>query len=158
MEMTCGLEDLLAAEREELARECSSALDGFGDGRNERGKFRVFAQLFHQHFRIGDDDSQNIVEVVGDAPGKASDGLHFLHVAESLLDAPDMRDVFGNDFIIEDDTGFISHAASADLDGNNLAVLASPMRFQLGELFSRSRLIENQGRVLALLENIGCQI
>ncbi len=53
-----------------------------------------------QHFRIGDDDSQNVVEIVSDASGKPSNGFHFLHVAKSLLDAAHVRDIFGDHFKI----------------------------------------------------------
>ena len=125
---------------------------------DERRKFSVVSQLLHQHFRIGDDDPQHIVEIVRDAAGKASDGFHFLHVAKSLLDSPDVGDVFGDHFKIKHLPLVIPHGAPADLNGNNLAVFLFPMRFQLGELLSRAGLIEHERGVLTLFENIGCQV
>ena len=76
--------------------------------------FGVVMHLFHQHFRIGDNDSQNIVEVVGDAACKSPDGFHFLHMAEPLFDATDMGNVFGDHLKIEHCPGVILYRAAAD--------------------------------------------
>jgi hypothetical protein len=93
MPVTCSeneiarFEHLLAAEREELPGERCPALYSLGNRTHDGRKFRIIVKFFDQHFRISDDHSQNVVEIVSDASGEPPNGFHFLNVAKSLFNA-----------------------------------------------------------------------
>src|SRR5579863_8073967 len=90
--------------------------------------------------------------------GKAPDGFHLLRVAQSVFDSPYMRDVFGDYFQIEHFPGVMPHRAPADRYVDALASLLPPMRPQPRELLPRSGLVKHERRVLALFEDVGCQV
>src|SRR6267142_1401913 len=82
-----GLQDLLTAEGQELPGESGAALDGFFDLGGQRKERAAGFNFFHHHAAIADNYPEDVVEVMGDAAGQASNGFHFLNVAEALLQA-----------------------------------------------------------------------
>ena len=87
-----GLDELAAAEGEQLPRQAGGALGGLGD--LLRGARRRFLQSGrHQQRGVAVNDGEDVVEIVRDAAGKLADGLHFLRLAQLLLQPPLRRDV-----------------------------------------------------------------
>jgi hypothetical protein len=52
-----------------------------------------------QSLQVAEDDGQEIVEIVGDAPGKLTDTFHFLRLAQGFFGLPPLGDLdcFGHD-------------------------------------------------------------
>ncbi len=68
------------------------ALGGLGDLlRGTRRRFIKFGRAEERCVAV--DDGENVVEVVRDAAGELADGLHFLRLAELLLQPPLRRDI-----------------------------------------------------------------
>ncbi len=84
-----GLDDLAAAEGEQLAGQPGRALGGLRDLlRGTRGRV---IQLGHRQQRgVAVNDGEDVVEIVRDAAGKLADGLHFLRLAQLFLQ-PSLR-------------------------------------------------------------------
>jgi hypothetical protein len=55
---------------------------------------RLFGQVAVDGVEIADDHLEQVVEVVGDAPGELADGLHFLGLTQRLLVGPQLRGAF----------------------------------------------------------------
>ena len=91
-----GTDDAWAPEREQLLGQCRGTVSGGPDllrgfelipGREPR----------HQQFAEAVDHHQQVVEVVGDAACKLTDGLHPLRQAQPLLEAAAFTDIDGHD-------------------------------------------------------------
>jgi hypothetical protein len=82
---------VLAAEREELAREGGRALGGALDQLD--GLAHAIVDLPQQELAAAQDDREQIVEVVGDAAREAADRLHLLGLAELALEGAVLGDV-----------------------------------------------------------------
>ena len=81
-----GLDDLLAAEGEELACEGAGACGGAEDfGGFGLGAGGLFGEVVVEDFAVAADGGEEVVEVVGDAAGEEADGLHFLGLEELLF-------------------------------------------------------------------------
>src|SRR5258708_21995956 len=87
----------------------------------------VESELGENHFGIAAYDHKEIVEVVGDAAGEASNGLHFLSLAELIFKGPAIGDVFSDGF--EDVGGFVGAAdgPAADSGSNDATVFLLPL-------------------------------
>src|SRR6266404_3738438 len=55
-----------------------------------------------QELRVGEDDRQQVVEVVGDTAGELADRFHLLSLTELFFQAASLTDVFGEDFVTLD--------------------------------------------------------
>ena len=80
------LEDLLPAEREELARQVRGALarpPAISSRSSRIGSPGL--RSASEHLAVAEDDRQEVVEVVRDAAGEVPDRLHLLRLAELLL-------------------------------------------------------------------------
>src|ERR1019366_1610224 len=77
--------DLAPSEGEQLLGEGGRAFAGAADFLNRRSLGIVCRKVVEEHVAVAVDDGQQVVEVVGDAAGEASDGLHFLRLQQLLL-------------------------------------------------------------------------
>ncbi len=78
------LQQLAAAEGQQLAGECGSALAGFSYFLYFLQERRIISQAIDEQIAIAGNDSQQVVEIMRDSSGKPSDGLHFLCLPEML--------------------------------------------------------------------------
>jgi hypothetical protein len=76
---------LLAAEGQELTREPRGALPGRLDLLDVGADRVVGREIPDQHRAIAEDDGEQVVEVVGDAPGELAERVHLLRGAELVL-------------------------------------------------------------------------
>ena len=74
---------------------------------------RVGADAFEQEFGVSRDDREQVVEVMRDAAGEASDGFHLLRLAELLLQGAAFGDVLGEQFE-EDGVAIVAEGASGE--------------------------------------------
>ena len=92
MSSRLGLDELAAAEGEQLARQPGGALGGLRD--LLRGTRAGVVQIGHRQQRcVAVDDGEDVVEIVRDAAGELADGLHFLRLAQLFLQPPLRRDI-----------------------------------------------------------------
>ncbi len=148
---TFELQHLLAAERQELARQAGGALAGSPDLLDRREVLGVGAQLGRQQLRVAENCGQQVVEVVGDAARELSDRIHLLSYAELLRH----RIAFGDVAEEADD-----ERLSADLDdrrrdfgGNRRAVRALDADLQeLEDAAVLQRLSERGENVFPVLD------
>ncbi len=104
---------LLAAEGEQLASECSGALSGSSDflgGPAQRG---VGPDTLQEELGVSRDHHEQVVEVMGDAAGEATDGFHLLGLAELLLQGAAFGDVLGEQ-LEEDGVAVVAEGASGE--------------------------------------------
>ena len=92
-----GLDHLLPAEREELARQGGGALGRLLD-LIDLGAHRVaLGQALGDQLPVPGDDVQQIIEVVGDPARQPADGFHLLRLPKLLLELLALRDVVHGD-------------------------------------------------------------
>ena len=77
-----GLDDLFAAEGQELPRQRGGALPRFADGFGVGPEGIPGGKASEEEAAIAIDDREQIIEVVGDTTGETADGLHFLGLDE----------------------------------------------------------------------------
>ena len=80
-----GLDDLLAAEGEELAGEGGCAFAGLADFLGAVPQGAVGIEAAGEEIGIAIDDGEQVIEIVSDTAGEASDAFQFLRLAELLL-------------------------------------------------------------------------
>src|SRR5262249_5227698 len=80
-----GLQDLAPAEREKLSGQPGGSLAGFADFLEVRAEGIPRLQDGGCDCRVAENDRKQVVEVVGDAAGHPSDGLHFLRLPKLLF-------------------------------------------------------------------------
>ena len=90
------LDDLLAAERQQLAREPRGARARLLNFRNVRLARIVRIEIGQQQLAVAQNHGQQIVEVVRHAAGQPSDGFHLLRLLILLLQRAAFGDVQGN--------------------------------------------------------------
>ena len=78
------LAHLAAAEGQELAYQVSGLEGAFEHAFQVGPVGAALVQVFHGQLGVADDHREDIVEVVGDAPGQVADGLHLLGLAQLL--------------------------------------------------------------------------
>ena len=71
------LQQRLAAERQQLPRECGGARGGVTDRLDRFLQIGIRIDIRAQYFAVGEDDREKIVEVVCNAAGELTDGFHF---------------------------------------------------------------------------------
>src|ERR1019366_3017126 len=122
-------EELLAAERQQLASEGRGAVGCLLDGLDLLVHGAALFQLLQQDLGVSVNDHQKVVEVVGDAAGEAADGIHFLRLAKLLFELTPVGDIFGDQF--QYFFGFIadSGGAAAEPHDDDAPVFASPLHF-----------------------------
>ena len=94
------LEDLLAAESQQLADEGLRAVRALHDFRQFAAETVITGLDGKSQLRIAADDGQKIVEIVRDTAGQPAERLHFLRLAKLLFERVDFRFgafVFGPD-------------------------------------------------------------
>ena len=123
------LEDLLAAEGEQLARQRRRAIGGVQDLVHLRGHRRVRLDAVRHQLGIAADRGQQVVEVVRDAAGEPADRLHLLGLAQLILELHAIADVVdgGDDRRLPAELGH--RTVRFDLD--DLAILAGAANGEL---------------------------
>ncbi len=87
------LHHLLAAEEQQLAREVARTLGRGADLVEALADVGRDVLVLGGEVGLHHDHGENIVEVVRDAAGELADGLHFLRLAQLLLDLAPFADV-----------------------------------------------------------------
>ena len=90
------LDDLLAAEGQQLAGELGGALAGFPNRRDVRPPGIVRVEILEQQLAIPQHHGEQVVEIVGDASGEPSDRFHLLGLLKLRLQRAALRDVQRN--------------------------------------------------------------
>jgi hypothetical protein len=80
-------------EPEELAREIASQCGGAPDLFEQDCVQRVARRGLDEQREVAEQDREQIVEVVGDAPGELADRLHLLRLPQLFLEPAPLRDV-----------------------------------------------------------------
>ncbi len=88
---------LLAGEGEELLREGGALFASLADFFNVAAKRVGGIELGEQQIAVEQEAGEEIIEIVGDASGEAADDLHFLGLAELLLEPGAFGGVFDQD-------------------------------------------------------------
>ncbi len=109
------------------------------------------------HFYLSLDDSQQIIEVVGNASRQLPDRLHFLRLAQLVLQLLPFRDVFCEDFEIRNLTCSVEHAPAAKTYQDGLSAKASPRALKSLTGTSTPELREKFIVVDRLVENLRSQ-
>jgi len=78
-------EDLLAAEREELLGQGARSLAGLGDLAQLVLEPVPLVEVLERAGRVAVDDEQEVVEIVGDPAGQATDRFHLLRLEELIV-------------------------------------------------------------------------
>ena len=81
-----GVDDLMPAEGEELARQRGGAIGRLGDLGGGRAQLGVGRQLVEHQLAVAADHRQQVVEVVGHAAGQPADRLELLALIELRLE------------------------------------------------------------------------
>ena len=87
------LQDLLAAERQQLAGQPGGAIGGLVDLIGVLTTGIGGAEVLEQEIRVAGDGREDVVEVVGNAARQAADRFHLLGLAQLLLELDALRDV-----------------------------------------------------------------
>src|SRR5574340_1751780 len=103
-----GLRDLAAAKGEQLLGKSGGAAPGGADFLQGRGGGPIRGRAGQGEVAIAQDDGEQVVKVVRNAAGKASDGFHLLGLAELIGDALLVGDVLNDG----DDTGGVARIAA----------------------------------------------
>ena len=165
-----GFEHLAAGEGQHLAGEVGALARG-ADGFRKALGAAVIRQLAFEQFEIADDDGEQVVEVMREAAGQLTDGLHLLGPLERPRDLllvghvddlhGELRDLAG---LVADqrDGGFAVHQAAvgarvaqllADRRQPALDQLAHPGQ-QLGAVVGMNGLVEGDGEFGAAAREI----
>ena len=86
-------ENLLAAERQQLAREAGGALGRVADLLHVAEARIRLGQALRDEAGEAEDCRQQVVEIVGDASGQLADRLHLLRLAQLILERSPLRHV-----------------------------------------------------------------
>ena len=87
------LQDLLAAEGQQLARESGGPVGGFFHLLDAEAQRRGIRHAFQKQLGVALYHHQQIVEIVRHAPGEFADGLHLLRLAQLIGQALALGDV-----------------------------------------------------------------
>ncbi len=79
------------------------------DGRGDDVAQARFVWSARQQLGVGEDDGQQVVEVVRDAAGQLADRLHLLGLAQLFLQPATFTHVFGEHFVTFDAAVLIAH-------------------------------------------------
>ena len=114
------------AEREQLPREVARSLHRVQDGVDVRVGF--LGKLLAKELGIAADDGQDVVEVVSDPAGEASDRLHLLGLAHLLLELLPAGDVLDH----RDRQAGRSGVAEVDVGVDDLSVASDETPLENG--------------------------
>src|SRR5262249_20455820 len=110
------LQDLLAAEGQQLVNERRSAFGSITDVLQVAPKPSVLYATIHSHFHVSFDDRKQIIEIVRDAAGQSPNGFHPSRLLQLVLQRFPLRDVYDDAF----------HARMVVAAGNNDRRVAHP--------------------------------
>src|ERR1019366_1866902 len=117
-----GAADLAPSEGEQLLGEGGRALAGAANFLNRRSLGIVCRKVVEEHVAVAVDDGQQVVEVVGNAAGEASDGLHFLRLQQLFLQAAALRGI-AQDSVYGHRLAVLAHDVEVDLNDQQPAAL-----------------------------------
>src|SRR5579862_5962045 len=110
-------QDLLATKGKELASQRGGALAGFVDFGGIFGKKAVGFQFAPQQLAVSDDYAQQIVEIVCDTAGEATDGFHFRGHLQLPFEHPAFGNVFRKDIEAGDSLSVLGAASGTSQGG-----------------------------------------
>ena len=147
-----ALPPVLTAEGQDLGHEV------FGPLRGLQHRVQVLALVFglrliEGHLGVAEDGPQDIVEVMGDASGKGSDGLHFLALAKLVFQVLAFRDIAGND--LDRFPALVDEGDGEDLHMEGRTVQAKVLLFDDGNgvpLFETGKPLPDHGMVVGMME------
>ena len=119
------VQHLAAAEREQLAGERARLVGGPPDLAGALPHTLVVGAL-EQEVGVAGDDEGEVVEVVRDAAGELTDGLHLLRLEELLLEGAAIRDVDGHHDLRPAPAERRRVRADLDLEDGAVALLVVP--------------------------------
>ena len=88
-----GLQDLLAAEREQLACQRRGTFGGFADLVDIAAMRIRRVEVLEQQLRVAGDCGEDVIEIVRHAGGEPPHGFHFLGLPELLLEREPVGDI-----------------------------------------------------------------
>src|SRR5208282_2171559 len=125
-----------AAEGEELASERRSAFGRFLDVVNIMRGFSGGIDAVVEKFGAGVNDSEDVIEIVGNATGQASNGFHFLRLMKLAFGFFQGGDVAG-DGRGSDDVAFgVAQGGNGDGNVEALPIFCDPLRFVMVDSFA----------------------
>ena len=83
-----GLQHLAPAEREQLAGEAGGRLSGARDLPHMGAQLLIVPNLPRHHLGVAENRREQVVEIMGDAAGELTDGIHLVGVPELRLAPP----------------------------------------------------------------------
>jgi len=118
----------------------------------------AFFQLLQQHLGVSVNHHQQVVEVVGNAAGEASDSIHFLRLAKLLFELTPVGDVFGDQ--LQYFFGFIADTGGAATEPHNddAPVFASPLHFDAVETSAAAVVLGQPVPLLGIQEDFAAGI
>src|ERR1700674_1744624 len=133
-------EHLFAAEGQQLPGQRRCALRGIGDFLRRTPQPGIGSDPFEKKLGIAGDHHQQVVEIVGDAPGEASNRLHLLRLTELQLEHAGLGNVFHEKF---EAASFFAvwNRASGNASHNGRAILADALRSQVVEFLPGVKII-----------------
>ena len=111
-----------------------------------------------QQLGVGEDDRQQIVEVVRDPAGELADRFHLLRLAELFFQAAPLTDVFGEHLVTLDPAVLIADRAAVQTHRDRLAVLPPPDRLAFDGAHRLVHLREVAGPRRRLLEHVAVEM
>ena len=111
-----------------------------------------------QELGVGEDDRQQVVEIVRDSTGELTDRFHLLGLTELFLQAASLADVLGEHFVALDAAVLVAHGAAVQPHRDRLAILAAPYGLRLDGARRGVHLHEIAGARRRLLEHVPVEI
>ena len=90
-----GLDDLLAAEHQQLPGEVRGSRASAADLLDVAAHGIVALQIHHHQLRVAQDDREQVVEVVRDPSRQLAHGFHLLGLPQLPFELPSRGDVVG---------------------------------------------------------------
>ncbi len=110
---------------------------------------RLGSETFEEELGVAGDDHQQVIKIVGDAPGEASDGFHLLRLAQLLFESAALGDVFGEEF---EDCAFLATLGNRAARDPNCRIVIGTFTLPFGDQpAERSRLAEMIGKIEPLV-------
>lgn len=114
---------LLAAEGEQLAGEIGGPPRGLEDLLPVMAQGAIRRERVHHQLSVAADDHEQIIEVVGYAPGQLPDGIHLLHLRQLLFQLAAFGDVAIIGYEMSDPALGIAHRGDGFLRVVQFAIL-----------------------------------
>ncbi len=116
------LHELTPGEREQLPREDDGAFGGASNFLEKVDVLLVGRVIGDHQLGFGDDDGEQVVEIVSHAAGEPAHSLHLLRLCQAFLGFAQLRDVCSNPHDAPDDSSGVANRVGASADPADRAV------------------------------------